>query len=60
MSETSGDYHVSDLTGDQVPDPLGDKNLTPAERVGADQGQQEQPSEQPSEGGEQTGDQGNG
>lgn len=49
MGDEQKPYHVSDLTGDQEPDPLGDKNLTPAERVGAGQGQQEQPS-QPAEG----------
>jgi hypothetical protein len=31
--QKGGDYHVSDLADDQVPDPLGDAKLTPTERA---------------------------
>jgi len=44
MSDTEQAYHVSDLTGDQKPDPLGDSSLTPLERVQG--GKQDEPAKQ--------------
>jgi hypothetical protein len=47
MTDQEHAYHVSDLPKGQQPDPLGDKNLTAAERVGADTRTQQQQTEPP-------------
>jgi hypothetical protein len=60
MSEKQGGYQVTDLPEGATPDPLGDKSLTPSERVGETAKQQDDDEQAGEQGGGSGGEQGNG